>query len=54
MAAIAIILGLSAGNFFYQAVMVSPDYALALERSFFQASAIIAFIVIRALSAEAR
>ncbi len=38
--AIAVAIGLTVGNFIYQAA-ASQDYRLALERSFFQTSALL-------------
>lgn len=39
-AGLGVIVGLTAGNIIYQMMMASPDYTLALDRSFFQAVAI--------------
>jgi hypothetical protein len=44
MKAILVIIGLSAGNYFFQWVQIEPDYHVALYRSYFQFVAIITYI----------
>ena len=39
-----VIVGLAIGNFIYQMFMAEPNYFVALERSFFQAIAVVAYI----------
>ncbi len=39
-------IGLSLGHVFYQMLMTEPNFAVAAERSFFQVTGIICFIVV--------
>lgn len=41
--AIVVLIGLAAGNSFYQSMQDTPNWGAAFERSFFQACAILCF-----------
>lgn len=43
--ALIVALSMCAGNYAYQWGTTAPDYAVAAERSFFQAIAIVAFVI---------
>lgn len=39
-----VVVGMAAGNFIYQMLAAEPNFFVALERSFFQAVAVLAYI----------
>lgn len=46
---LAVAVSLGASNFIYQAVMASPNWAAAFERTFFQATALLVAWVVLAV-----
>jgi hypothetical protein len=44
--AIVVILSLTAGNFAFQSFLEHPNWAKALERSYFQSIAVICFVML--------
>ena len=45
MKALAVFIGVAAGNFAYQLVQADPSWTTALERSWFQGSALFAYYI---------